>query len=155
MLTTSDELQNVTSRYVRNVDSADHPAQMDLFCDDAVVRVFASSDSSERLLHGPIVGGRAFVEASFALRAPIPAHRRTRHCTFDRLLTVDGDSAATEMQFLVVHTERLGSGECRSTIVETGAYRFGFRRIGYVWLISKLDIIIDMPESLTRVSVQA
>ena len=142
----SDEIANLTVRYLRNTDNRDHMGQVALFSDDAVVRVLADSGNGETLLHGPIVGGMAIAEASAALRSSVPAGRRTQHCTTDRLIAIDGARASIDAQFFVVHTDRIATGECTSRIVETGAYRFGFRQVGVAWLIASLDIIIDAPD---------
>jgi SnoaL-like domain len=145
MLTPSNAIANLVARYVRNTDRRDHAAQAELFSDDAAVRVLASTGDSEALLHGPIVGGAAVAKASAALRPPHPSGRRSRHCTMDHLVLIDGGNATLEAQFVVFRTERLPSGEVNSLPIETGEYRFRFRHGDNGWLISGFDIVIDAP----------
>jgi SnoaL-like domain len=138
-------IENLVARYVRNVDAQRHAAQAELFAEDAVVRVLADTGAGEALLHGPIIGGSAVAKASAALRKPHPLGRRSRHCTTDRLVSIDGEHATLDAQFVVFRTERSPLGEVQSTPVETGEYRFRFRRGRGGWLISAFDIIIDAP----------
>jgi SnoaL-like domain len=145
MLAPTDAISNLVARYVRNVDSQNHAAQAELFSDDAVVRVLADTGEGEALLHGPIVGGAAVAKASAALRAQRPPGRRSRHCTTDRLVSIDRENATVEAQFVVFRTERLSSGEVHSIAIETGEYRFRFRHGEGAWLICGFDVVIDAP----------
>jgi hypothetical protein len=145
MLTPSDQIRNLVARYVRNVDLRDHDAQIVLFSPDAVVRMLSRTNGREALLHGPLVGGKAVAEASAALRPAILPDRTDRHCTTDHLISIDGDEAALNAQFLVFRTTAREAGVCSTNIVETGHYRFWFRRGVLGWSVSKLDIIVDSP----------
>ncbi|MET3723355.1 nuclear transport factor 2 family protein [Sphingomonas trueperi] len=145
MLSDSDHIRNLVSTYVRNVDARNHQAQITLFTEDAPVRVLARSGEDEALRHGPVIGGKAFAEASAALRRPIPASRTTRHCTVDHLIEITDRSATLHAQFLLLHTDADGSAGSIVSVAETGIYRFSFRDDGDGWRIAGLDIVVDAP----------
>ncbi|MET3709480.1 ketosteroid isomerase-like protein [Sphingomonas trueperi] len=145
MLSTSDHIRNLVSTYVRNVDARNHQAQIALFTEDAPVRVLARSGEDEVLRHGPVIGGKAFAEASAALRRPIPASRTTRHCTVDHLIEITDRSATLHAQFLLLHTDAAGSASSVVSVAGTGIYRFSFRKDGDRWRIAGLDIVVDAP----------
>jgi len=145
MLTSSDQIRNLVARYVRNVDLRDHQAQIALFSTDAAIRMLSSSNGEEELRYGPLIGGAAFADASAALRQAMPANRVDRHCTTDHLISIEGDIATLDAQFLVVRTEALDTGGCSTDIVETGHYRWAFRRDAHGWLACTLDIVLDSP----------
>jgi SnoaL-like domain len=88
--------------------------------------------------------------------------RRTRpwagshHTTYDHLVSVDGDEASIETQFItfdVVGTVKpeggwpVGTFGAQGTIkpIESGYYRFTFRRTDGVWRVRHLGVIHDIP----------
>lgn len=145
MISAFDEVSNLIYSYLNNVDSRNHSAQICLFTDDAAIRVLASNSKSEKVLHGPVIGGKAFAEASAALRHPMPDNRRTRHMTTDRFVAFHDEIITVRAQFIVVHTEPTDQGVFKSQIFESGSYHFKFRRDEAIWKICLLDVSIDKP----------
>ncbi|WP_081636609.1 nuclear transport factor 2 family protein [Methylobacterium sp. 285MFTsu5.1] len=145
MISAFDEVSNLIYSYLNNVDTRNHSAQIRLFTDDAAIRVLASNNKFEKVLHGPVIGGQAFAEASAALRDPMSDNHRTRHMTTDRFVAFHDGIITVRAQFIVVHTDRTDYRAFKSQIDESGAYQFNFRRDDAVWKICLLDIFIDKP----------
>jgi hypothetical protein len=88
--------------------------------------------------------------------APHPPLGWSHHTTYDHLVSVDGDEAGIDAQFItfdVVGTRKpeggwpVGTFGAQGTIkpIESGYYRFGFRRTDGGWRIRHLDITHDIP----------
>ena len=78
------------------------------------------------------------------------------HTTYDHLVSVDGDEGSIDTQFItfdVVGVRKpeggwpAGTFGAQGTIkpIESGYYRFSFRRTDGVWRISHQDVIHDIP----------
>jgi hypothetical protein len=87
---------------------------------------------------------------------PHPPLGWSHHTTYDRLVSVDGDQASIDTQFItfdVVGTRKpeggwpAGTFGAQGTIkpIESGYYRFAFRRAGGAWRIRHMDITHDIP----------
>jgi hypothetical protein len=88
--------------------------------------------------------------------APHPPLGWSHHTTYDHLVSVDGDEAGIETQFItfdVVGAKKpeggwpAGTFGARGTItpIESGYYRFAFRRTDGAWRIRHQDVIHDIP----------
>ena len=80
----------------------------------------------------------------------------SHHTTYDHLVSVDGDEAGIDTQFItfdVVGAKKPEGGwpdgtfGAQGTIkpIESGYYRFTFRRTDGVWRIRHQDVIHDIP----------
>jgi hypothetical protein len=88
--------------------------------------------------------------------APHPPLGWSHHTTYDHLVSVDGDEASIDIQFItfdVVGTKKpeggwpAGTFGAQGTIkpIESGYYRFTFRRTDGAWRIRYQDVIHDIP----------
>jgi hypothetical protein len=88
--------------------------------------------------------------------APHPPLGWSHHTTYDHLVTVDGDEASIETQFItfdVAGTRKPEGGWPPGTFgaqgaikpIESGYYRFAFRRTAGEWRIRHQDVIHDIP----------
>ena len=141
-MSTEDEIKEIVSRYTRAADRRDGAAMAALYEADAVVGVQYHGpdgiDDGEVL--GSLSGAEQIGAAVTTAMAPHPPLGWSHHTTYDHLVTVDGDEASIETQFItfnVVGTRkprRVGAGWLRAsgaqgTIkpIESGYYRFTFR----------------------------
>jgi Zn-dependent alcohol dehydrogenase len=136
----------------------------------AVVHALQVREGDTVLIHGA-AGGVGSLAAQIALArgatvigsdaqatamAPHPPLGWSHHTTYDHLVSVDGDEASIDTQFItfdVVGASKpedgwpAGTFGAQGTIkpIEFGYYRFSFRRTGGAWLIRVLDVIHDIP----------
>jgi hypothetical protein len=117
----------------------------------AVVHALQVREGDTVLIHGA-AGGVGSLAAQIALARGATVH----HTTYDHLVSVDGDEASIDTQFItfdVVGASKpedgwpAGTFGAQGTIkpIESGYYRFSFRRTGGAWLIRVLDVIHDIP----------
>ena len=152
---TEAELNELIARYTRAADQRDGAAMAKLYEDDAVVEVFyRGPDGMEPL---GTLSGAAQIEASMTTAmAPHPPLGWSHHTTYDHLVSINGDEADIETQFItydVVGKKKpdggwpAGTFGAQGTIkpIESGYYHYFFRRTDGVWRISRMDITHDIP----------
>ncbi|MEU1538753.1 nuclear transport factor 2 family protein [Actinacidiphila glaucinigra] len=111
---------------------------------------YSGPDGMELL--GTLYGGAQIAAAM----VPHPPLGWSHHTTYDRLLSIDGDDAGIENQFItfdVAGTKRpeggwpVGTFGAHGTIkpIESGYYRFTFRRTDGAWRIRHQDVIHNIP----------
>jgi hypothetical protein len=107
-------------------------------------------------LLGKLIGAEQIEMAMTTAMAPHPPLGWSHHTTYDHLVSVDGDEASIEAQFItfnVVGTRKpeggwpAGTFGAQGTItpIESGYYRFTFRRTDGAWKIRHQDVIHDIP----------
>jgi hypothetical protein len=158
VVSTEDEIRNVVSRYTRAADQRDGETMAKLYEDDAVVEIHYHGpegiDGGELL--GTLSGGAQIAAAMSTAMAPHPPLGWSHHTTYDHIVSVDGDEASIETQFITFNVVGCrkpddgwptGTFGAQGTIkpIESGYYRFAFHRTDGVWRISHLDIIHDIP----------
>jgi hypothetical protein len=158
IMSTEDEIREIVSRYTRAADSRDGGTLAALYEADAVVEIHYHGpdgiDDGELL--GTLSGGDQIAEAMSTAMAPHPPLGWSHHTTYDHLVSVDGDEASVEAQFItfnVVGTRKpeggwpAGTFGAQGTItpIESGYYRFTFRRTDGAWRIRHQDVIHDIP----------
>jgi hypothetical protein len=155
-MSTENEVREVVSRYTRAAERRDGEEMAKLYEADAVVEVHyhRGPDGSELL--GTLSGGGQIAAAMTTAMAPHPPLGWSHHTTYDHLVSVDGDEASIETQFItfnVVGTRKPEGGWPEGTFgaqgtikpIESGYYRFSFRRTDGAWRISHLDVVHDIP----------
>ena len=154
-MSADNEIREIVSRYTRAADERDGAAMAKLYEDDAVVEVHYRGPDGMQLLG--TLSGRAQIEAAMtSAMAPHPPLGWSHHTTYDHLVFVDGDEASIDTQFItfdVVGTSKpeggwpAGTFGAQGTIkpIESGYYRFAFRRSDGAWRIRHQDVIHDIP----------
>ena len=159
VMSTENEIREIVSRYTRAADQRDGAAMAKLYEADAVIEVYYRGPDGMAPLG--TLAGQTQIEAAMAppphgAMAPHPPLGWSHHTTYDHLVTVDGDEASIETQFItfdVVGTRkpeagwRAGTFGAQGTIkpIESGYYHFTFRRTGGTWRIRHMDITHDIP----------
>jgi hypothetical protein len=156
VMSTESEIRGIVSRYTRAADRRDGEALAKLFEADAVVEVHYHRGPDGDELLGTLSGGAQIAAAMSTAMAPHPPLGWSHHTTYDHLVSVDGDEASIETQFItfdVVGTPKpeggwpVGTFGAQGTIkpIESGYYRFAFRRTDGVWRVRHLGVIHDIP----------
>jgi hypothetical protein len=153
----SDERQvsEIMSRYTRAADNRDAHAMSALFAADAVVEVF-NRDDREYTKVSEIQGAEIIGNAVAGLMKPHPPRGWSHHTTFDHLITVDGDEATLDVQFIVYNTvgaarpadgwpEGMLGAQGTITPIEVGYYRPRLRRADGAWKIVLHRVFHDIP----------
>jgi hypothetical protein len=157
-MSAENEVREIVSRYTRAADRRDGAALAKLYEADAVVEVHYHGpkgiDDGELL--GTLSGAEQIEASMTTAMAPHPPLGWSHHTTYDHLVTIDGDEASIETQFItfdVVGTRKpdggwpAGTFGAQGTIkpIESGYYRFAFRRTDGAWRIRHQDVIHDIP----------
>jgi ketosteroid isomerase-like protein len=157
-MSAENEIREILSRYTRAADRRDGEALAALFASDAVVEIHLHGpdglDDGELL--GKLTGAEQIEKAMTTAMAPHPSLGWSHHTTYDHLVSVDGDEGSIEAQFItfnVVGTPKpeggwpAGTFGAQGTItpIESGYYRFTFRRTDGAWKIRHQDVIHDIP----------
>jgi uncharacterized protein (TIGR02246 family) len=150
-----DDVREILARYVRATDSRDGAAMARLFVPDGKVQIFYGRGEKAELL-GELVGRDAIAHAVGALMEPHPDGGWSHHATQDPIVTVDGDRATLDAQYVVFSVRakaRPREGwprEARGaqgtiTPIESGYYRSTLTRTDGRWLIVNQRIDGDLP----------
>ena len=159
-MSTENEITQIVSRYTRAADQRDGEALAKLYDADAVVEIHyhRGPDGTELLgtLSGASSDRSGHVHAAKGAMAPHPPLGWSHHTTYDHLVSVDGDEASIETQFITFDVAGArkpeggwpaGTFGAQGTIkpIESGYYRFAFRRTDGGWRIRHQDVIHDIP----------
>jgi hypothetical protein len=155
-MSTENEVREIVSRYTRAADQRDGEAMAKLYEADAVVEVHYHAGPNGSELLGTLSGGEQIAAAMTTAMAPHPPLGWSKHTTYDHLVSIDGDDARIETQFItfdVVGAAKPEGGWPEGTFgaqgtikpIESGYYHFTFRRTDGAWRISHLDVIHDIP----------
>jgi len=154
-MSTENEITEIVSRYTRAADWRDGEALAKLYEADAVVEIqYRGPDGTEPL--GALSGGAQIAAAMTTAMAPHPPLGWSHHTTYDHLVSVNGDEATIDAQFItfdVAGSRRpeggwpAGTFGAQGTIkpIESGYYQFTFRRTDGAWRISHQKVIHDIP----------
>jgi ketosteroid isomerase-like protein len=154
-MSTETEIKEIVSRYTRAADRRDGEAMATLYEADAVVEVrYRGPEGMEPL--GKLSGAAQIAEAMSTAMAPHPPLGWSHHTTYDHLVSVDGDEASIETQFITFDVVGIrkpeggwpeGTFGAQGTIkpIESGYYHFTFRRTDGAWRIRHQDVIHDIP----------
>jgi hypothetical protein len=154
-LTDRSDIIEVLARYVRAADHRNPEAMADVFLPDATVEIFYSDRGALTKL-GELSGAEVIGNAVRDMMAPHPRHGWSHHTTLDHIVTVDGDEATIDAQFIVYNTVGLerpangwpaGASSAQGTItpIESGYYRPRLRRVSGSWRIARHVIVHDLP----------
>jgi ketosteroid isomerase-like protein len=151
-------VQQVLAQYTRAVDALDGTALSALFCDDGKVEVYyVNAGVPEQLF---ILDGKAAIANAISnLMAPHPERGWSHHTTHDHIISVTGDKATIDAQFIrfdAVGAARPKEGWPAGTIglmgavkpTESGYYRPSFVKINGGWKIATHKIYHDLPFAL-------
>jgi ketosteroid isomerase-like protein len=154
-MSTDNEIREIVSRYTRAADQRDGKTLANLYEADAVVEIrYRGPGGTEHL--GTLSGADQIAAAMTTAMAPHPPLGWSHHTTYDHLVSVDGDTASIETQFItfdVVGTATPEQGWPVSTFgaqgtitpSESGYYHFTFRRTDGAWRIGHQDVTHDIP----------
>jgi hypothetical protein len=157
-MSTENEIKEIVSRYTRAADHRDGAAMAALFETDAVSEIYlhgpGGPDDREPL--GKLTGAEQIEAAVTGAMAPHPPLGWSHHTTYDHLVSVTGDEASIETQFITYNVVGApkpeggwptGTFGAQGTItpIESGYYRFNFRKTDGAWLISRQEVIHDIP----------
>jgi SnoaL-like domain len=157
-MSTESEITEIVSRYTRAADRRDGAAMAALFETDAVSEIYlhglGGPDDREPL--GKLTGAEQIEAAMTTAMAPHPPLGWSHHTTYDHLVSVDGNEASIETQFITFNVVGAAKPEggwpagtfgAQGTItpIESGYYRFSFRRTDGTWRISHQEVIHDIP----------
>jgi hypothetical protein len=155
-MSTKNEITEIVSRYTRAADQRDGKALAELFEADADVSIHYHRGPDGDELLGTLSGGAQIAAAMSTSMAPHPPLGWSHHTTYDHLVSVDGDEASIETQFITFDVVGIrkpeggwpeGTFGAQGTIkpIESGYYRFSFRRTDGTWRIRHLGVIHDIP----------
>ena len=157
-MSTENEIKQIVSLYTRAADRRDGAAMAALFEADAVSEIYLHGPGGpdDRESMGKLTGADQIEAAMTNAMAPHPPLGWSHHTTYDHLVSVDGDEASIETQFItynVVGAAKPEGGWPTGTFgaqgsikpIESGYYRFTFRRADGVWRIRHQDVIHDIP----------
>jgi hypothetical protein len=145
----------VLGRYMRAADHRDPVSMAAVFWPDGVVTVYYSGAGRDELL-GEMAGAGAIGAAVEAGMVPHPELGWSHHTTLNPIITVDGDTAEYDAQFLVFSVRGLarpadgwpmGTVGAQGTItpIESGYMRSSLRRRDGEWRIERHVIKHDLP----------
>jgi SnoaL-like domain len=155
IMRTEHEITEVVSRYTRAADRRDGEEMAQLYDADAVVEIHYRGPDGTELL-GTLSGGAQIAAAMSTAMAPHPPLGWSHHTTYDHLVSIDDNEASIDTQFITFDVVGSGKPEggwpagtfgAQGTIkpIESGYYRFTFRRTDGVWRIHHQDVLHDIP----------
>src|SRR6202171_3387484 len=154
-MSAESEIKEIVSRYTRAADWRDGEALAKLYEADAVIEIHHRGPDGMELL-GTLPGGAQIAAAMSTAMAPHPPLGRSHHTTYDHLVSVDGDEASIDTQFItfdVAGTREPEGGWPAGTFgaqgttnpTASGYYRSTSRRTDGAWRIRHQDVIHDIP----------
>lgn len=96
----------VLARYLRAADHRDPATMAAVFWDEGVVEIYYSGDGEHELL-ATVAGPNAIGGAVASGMAPHPPLGWSHHTTLNPIITVDGDDATFDAQFIVYNVRGL------------------------------------------------
>ena len=133
-------IQQVLARYARAVDRRDADAVAALYTPDGIERL-SWHDRGTRTVMATFQGQAEIRHAVSTFLAPHAPHAWAHHMTFDPIVTITGDTATLDAQFVVVEVD----GATRTiTPAHAGYYELKLRRHDGEWRIVENDTILDL-----------
>ncbi|MEU3982888.1 nuclear transport factor 2 family protein [Streptomyces sp. NPDC026672] len=156
-MTDREEIIEVLARYVRANDTRNGSALGTLFTEDVLIEVFQHDGSGGRVELAPPTRGRdTLVHIYDHLMPPHEPGNWSHHVTSDHLVTVDGDRAQVNAQFMMFRVRGAeqpaggwpeGTRGAQGTITpeESGYYETDLVREGGGWRIAHHRVLHDIP----------
>ena len=148
-------VSQVLARYVRATDRRDGRAMGALFVEDGTVEMFWFNSGNPQPL-GQLAGREQIAWAVANMMVPHPALGFSHHTTMDHIVTIDGDDAEVDAQFIVYNTLGANRPEtgwpknaqgARGAVmpIEAGYYRSKMKRVDGEWRIVTHRIDLALP----------
>ncbi|MBR0696117.1 nuclear transport factor 2 family protein [Bradyrhizobium lablabi] len=145
----------VLARYVRATDRRDGEAMARLFIENGTVEIYWFNSGDPQLL-GRLEGRQQIGWAVANMMRPHPERGFSHHTTMDHIVTIDGDTAEIDAQFIVYNTLGAarpaagwpdGATGAQGTVtpIEAGYYRSKLIRVDGEWRIAAHRIDLDLP----------
>lgn len=150
LLADETQIMNVLGRYTRAHDQRDADAMAALFMPDATIEIVDAVGAADQLL-GRLEGRDAIREAVHQMMAPHDARSWSQNIVSAPIITIDGDEAMVDVQFMVfsiIADQTPEGGWPTGTFgaqghiapIEAGQYRPKLRRTADGWSIVALRI---------------
>jgi hypothetical protein len=150
-----DDVREVLARYVRATDSRDGAAMAKLFAPTGKVEMYVGRGESAEFL-GELVGPETIGHAVGALMEPHPPGGWSHHTTHDPIVTIDGNRATLDAQYVAFSVRAktrpesgwpAGARGAQGTVtpIESGYYRSTLARVEGRWQIIQHRIDQDLP----------
>jgi hypothetical protein len=152
------KVSQVLARYVRAADRRDAEAISSLFVENGVVEMrWFNSGAPQPLAR--LEGRKRIAWGVANMMQPHPERGNTHHTTTDHIVTIDGNEAVLDAQYVVFSTlgavrpptgwpaGALGS-QGTVTPVSAGYYRLKLVRVEGEWRIVEFRIDFDLPNAL-------
>ena len=146
-MSAENEIREIVSRYTRAADQRDGGTLAELYEADAVVEIrYRGPDGMELL--GTLSGGAQIAAAMSTAMAPHPPLGWSHHTTYDHLVSVDGDEASIDTQFItfdVVGTRKPEGGWPAGTFGAQGTLSVSGSTYGIFRLAACGDAVARLP----------
>lgn len=150
----------VCARYLRAADHRDPARMAALFTDEATVEIYYSGAGADELL-AELRGAQVIGEAVASGMVPHPPLGWSHHTTTDHIVTVHGDEATFDAQFVVysvlglpkpAHGWPHGAVGAQGSIrpIESGYIQSQLARTSHGWKITRHVIKHDLPYAFPR-----
>ncbi|GII52685.1 hypothetical protein Pth03_10740 [Planotetraspora thailandica] len=151
------QVQQTLASYVRDTDHRDGASLSKLFTSKGKVEIYAKNAKGRyEAVGAPIVGRDAIDNAVTHLQAPLPVLGSEHHVTSDPVVSVKGDTAHLNVQFITYAVQGTqepdggwpsGTAGVQGTIkpYEAGYYDASLHRDHDEWQITSLRILHDLP----------
>lgn len=151
-------VQQVLAKYVRAADALDGDALSDLFDADGKVEIYSFNAGKPVHLFN-LIGKAQIADAISNLMKPHPEKGWSHHTTHDHIISVNGDEAEMDAQFIrfdsvgATRPERgwpVGTAGLMGTVIptESGYYKPSLKRINGEWKITVHRIYHDLTFAL-------
>jgi hypothetical protein len=148
------EVQQILARYARAADALDGYAMSDLFTPDGKVEIYSFNGGNPVQLF--VLSGKAEIANAISnLMKPHPERGWSHHTTHDHIISIRGDEASIDAQFIrfdSVGTARPENGWPMGTLglmgnvtpTESGYYKPSLKKIEGEWKITTQRIYHDL-----------
>ncbi|MFF2521017.1 nuclear transport factor 2 family protein [Streptomyces liangshanensis] len=156
-MTDREEIIEILARYVRANDHRSGSALGELFTEDVLIEIFQHDGKGGRKQLAPPTRGRdTIVDVYDNLMPPHESRGWSHHVTLDHLVSVDGDRATVNAQFIMFRVRGdqepvggwpKGTYGAQGTIApeESGYYESDLLRENGAWRIAHHRVIHDIP----------
>jgi hypothetical protein len=149
------KVSQVLARYVRAADRRDSEAVERLFVENGAVEMRWFNSGAPQPI-GRLEGRKKIAWAVANMIPPHPERGNSHHTTMDHIVTIDGDLAELDAQYVVYNTVGAARPEtgwpagafgAQGTITpaSAGYYRLKLVRVDGEWRIAELRIDFDVP----------
>lgn len=154
-MTDISKVSQVLARYVRAADRRDSEAVERLFVENGAVEMRWFNSGAPQPI-SRLEGRKKIAWAVANMMPPHPQRGNSHHTTMDHIVSIDGDHAELDAQYVVFNTIGAARSEtgwpagafgAQGTITpaSAGYYRLKLVRVGGEWRITELRIDFDVP----------